>query len=172
MGRGPADRHGTPGAEGVTELRRPSSNRRWCSGSRVTSIANERSFERAPTRADSAHFARERSKVRAMHSHARREQATAFVTNGASTTRQGTRSSSKTGNKGMRRFAVDPELLSLIREMHAAANGQDAVTTMRQRSGGPPTFANTSRPPASNARPSTRRTTRKRLRFTIFAARA
>jgi integrase len=39
----------------------------------------------------------------------------------------------KTGNKGMRRFAVEPELLPLLRAMHADANGQGPVVDMRQQ---------------------------------------
>jgi integrase len=39
----------------------------------------------------------------------------------------------KTGNKGMRRFAIEPELLPLVRAMHADAKGQGPVVTMRQQ---------------------------------------
>jgi integrase len=39
----------------------------------------------------------------------------------------------KTGNKGMRRFAVEPELLPLLRTMHVEASGQGAVVDMRQQ---------------------------------------
>jgi integrase len=39
----------------------------------------------------------------------------------------------KTGNKGIRRFAIEPALLPLLRAMHAAANGTGPVVTMRQQ---------------------------------------
>jgi integrase len=39
----------------------------------------------------------------------------------------------KTGNKGMRRFAVEPELLPLLRAMHFDANGEGPVVKMRQQ---------------------------------------
>ena len=39
----------------------------------------------------------------------------------------------KTGNKGMRRFAVEPELLPLLCAMHDEANGQGPVVDMRQQ---------------------------------------
>jgi integrase len=39
----------------------------------------------------------------------------------------------KTGNKGIRRFAVEPELLPLLRARHDAANGQGPVVDMRQQ---------------------------------------
>jgi integrase len=38
----------------------------------------------------------------------------------------------KTGNKGVRRFAIEQELLPLLRVMHAEANGVGPVVTMRQ----------------------------------------
>jgi integrase len=39
----------------------------------------------------------------------------------------------KTGNKGMRRFAIEPELLTLLRAMHDDANGEGPVVNMRQQ---------------------------------------
>ncbi len=39
----------------------------------------------------------------------------------------------KTGNKGIRRFAIEPNLLPLLRVMHAEANGTGPVVTMRQQ---------------------------------------
>ena len=39
----------------------------------------------------------------------------------------------KTGNKGIRRFAIEPELLPLLRTMHAEAGGQGPVVDMRQQ---------------------------------------
>ena len=39
----------------------------------------------------------------------------------------------KTGNKGMRRFAIESALLPLLRAMHAEANGEGSVVTMRQQ---------------------------------------
>jgi integrase len=39
----------------------------------------------------------------------------------------------KTGNKGIRRFAIEANLLPLLRAMHAAANGEGPLVTMRQQ---------------------------------------
>jgi integrase len=39
----------------------------------------------------------------------------------------------KTGNKGTRRFAIERNLMPLLRAMHAEANGVGAVVTMRQQ---------------------------------------
>ncbi len=39
----------------------------------------------------------------------------------------------KTGNKGIRRFAIEPNLMSLLRAMHAEAKGLGPVVTMRQQ---------------------------------------
>ncbi|MEO8182505.1 MAG: tyrosine-type recombinase/integrase [Deltaproteobacteria bacterium] len=39
----------------------------------------------------------------------------------------------KTGNKGIRRFAIEPALLPLLQAMHADAGGQGAVVVMRQQ---------------------------------------
>jgi hypothetical protein len=39
----------------------------------------------------------------------------------------------KTGNKGIRRFAIEPNLLPLLRAMHAEAKGAGPVVTMRQQ---------------------------------------
>ena len=54
----------------------------------------------------------------------------------------------------MRRFAIEPALLPLLRTMHAEANGDGPVVAMRQQKWwGPPISANPSKPPASNASP-------------------
>ena len=54
----------------------------------------------------------------------------------------------------MRRFAIEPALLPLLRTMHAEANGEGPVVEMReQKWWGPPISANPSKPPASNASP-------------------
>ena len=37
----------------------------------------------------------------------------------------------KTGNKGIRRFAIEPTVLPLLRAMHAEANGEGPIMTMR-----------------------------------------
>jgi integrase len=39
----------------------------------------------------------------------------------------------KTGNKGIRRFAIDSNLLPLLRAMHTESNGTGRVVTMRQQ---------------------------------------
>jgi len=39
----------------------------------------------------------------------------------------------KTGNKGIRRFAIEPNLLPLLRAMHTEANGAGPVITMRDQ---------------------------------------
>jgi len=39
----------------------------------------------------------------------------------------------KTGNKGIRRFAIEPNLMPLLRAMHLEANGVGPVITMRQQ---------------------------------------
>jgi hypothetical protein len=39
----------------------------------------------------------------------------------------------KTGNKYIRRFAIEPNLMPLLRTMHAESNGVGAVVTMRQQ---------------------------------------
>lgn|GEM_PF-664201 len=39
----------------------------------------------------------------------------------------------KTGNKGIRRFAVEPNLMPLLRDMHARANGTGPVITLPHR---------------------------------------
>lgn len=39
----------------------------------------------------------------------------------------------KTGNKGIRRFAIEPTLMPLLRAMHTEANGVGPVVTMRDQ---------------------------------------